>query len=523
MSNKKLINEAFKISKAKDGKGNPIAFIDPKIPENSKTFNYREIFKDHGAQWSASPRFRNVFPKHTSRDGFWFWYVGKTKDKWREIFDKMIKPALEKVHGAEGADEGQSKGAIIHSLDAIIEKIKTSPPKFDDNTIVTKDQTEAIADKLEEFKRRLVNISSDEEFKETMKKIIARRRQMGYAYSFFNMIMIMVQRPKAVMIKSKTDWFNYYNRKVNTGAEPILLSRPAGVQKNNLSKDRRKEIINDFVKKAGGNIYSDLTAGEKERLNKQLNAGYANAGFTFYPSYAFEDTTLIEGKDDPAMEFIKSREDIKWTEEDVLDEKVKPIYDALMSFAEQKGLKVSKVSADTLGTSKGVSKSGSIEVLDNEGDDVGLTKTLAHEVAHEILHQTYLKSKDNELKDYFIGKEEGRGVVEQQAEITAWMVMAAFGFDLQTTSLNYAVIWGADDKNMIKVFDAVSRVSNYLIKVINDSGVDLVENVDIPLNKQNYTPMDVAKILGVEKEFIDVERGQQQINEMVTKFNKLIR
>ena len=110
------------------------------------------------------------------------------------------------------------------------------------------------------------------------------------------------------------------------------------------------------------------------------------------------------------------------------------------------------------------------------------------------------KKKNPELRDYFVGKSEGHDVVEQQAELTAWMVMSSFGFDVKTTSLNYITIWGGNPDNMVKVFDTVSKTANLLIGVIMKSGGELNE-VDIPLNVKHYTPEDVAEILGVEQEY----------------------
>lgn len=39
------LNEAFVVSKRYDGKGNPIAYIDPNKPENKDTFKYKDILK----------------------------------------------------------------------------------------------------------------------------------------------------------------------------------------------------------------------------------------------------------------------------------------------------------------------------------------------------------------------------------------------------------------------------------------------------------------------------------------------
>ena len=71
----KTLNEAFVISKRTDQKGNYIAYVDPNKPENKETFKYKDIFKNHGAKWNNDYK-------------FWFWYIGKTKDQWQNVYSQ---------------------------------------------------------------------------------------------------------------------------------------------------------------------------------------------------------------------------------------------------------------------------------------------------------------------------------------------------------------------------------------------------------------------------------------------------
>jgi len=513
-----VLNEAFKVSRSKDLKNNPIAFIDPNLPENEKSYDYRDIISKSGAKWSKSPQFKYVFPPHSK--GFWFWYIGATEDKWRNVYDKMIKPALEKIHGLEGASPEDSQASLISSLDGIIEKIATAQPSFDSTAVLTKEQKQEIVDKLEGFKTTLVNIKDDAQFKETLKKVMAFKNAQGHEFSFMNSILTLIQRPDAKVVKSKTNWLNLYNRKINEGAIPIWLRKPSERAKVQLSQTEKQRVTQEFLKSVGKNSVKELGAGQQEKLNIELGGRVVYKQFEFYDTYDYADTTLIEGKEDPIQAVIQ-REEIPWFEADKKDERVKPVYTALMDYANQKGIHVELKDEKTLGGSRGVSMGGKIFLLQNDGDDVGTTKTFAHELAHELLHQKYVKEKDKEMQQYFLGQEQGRQLVEQQAELTAWMVMAAFGFDLQTTSLNYVALWGADDKTMVNVFDKVSSVANYLIREIAARGNKLAE-ADIPMGKKQYTPFDVAKILGVESKFQDVVKQEQQMNEMLKRYKKLI-
>ena len=94
-----------------------------------------------------------------------------------------------------------------------------------------------------------------------------------------------------------------------------------------------------------------------------------------------------------------------------------------------------------------------------------MLNTVIHETAHEFLHFTYLKSKNEDVKDYFVGTSQGRGLVEQQAELTALIVLKELNLN-SDTSLNYISIWGGDKKNASAVFDTVAYAATYITNEI---------------------------------------------------------
>lgn len=519
-----VINEAFKVSRSKTAKGQPIAFVDPNIPENAKTFEHKDILKKYGAKWSKSPQFKYTFPSHST--GFWFWYLGDTEDKWRNVFDRMIKPALQKIHELEGVGEDESKESLIADLDGLVEKIKTSDPVFDGEVVLSKDDKEKILSKLEDFKKTLTNIHNDEEFKETMKKLVAWKSAQGHEFSLINTILAVVQNPNAKIVKSKTNW-SRYNRTINKGAKPIFLWKPASNYVKPYNKEEKSRIISSFLKSVGKARVSDLSVGEKERLAVKTSGKFMGGRFELYDAYDIADTTLIEGQEDLIAPALKNIDDIEWFEGDEMSDDVRPIYNALLKFTEEKGISVELVPAEQLKGAKGMSSNGKIQIIQNEGNDVGLTKTLAHEISHEILHQTYLKNKDPEMKKYFVGTSEGRGMVEQQAELTAWMVLAAFGFDLQTTSLNYVAMWGGRPDSMVKVFDYVAKTANYIISYIAKNGGQISEEtVNVPTGVKHYTGADVAQMLGVTDDYQQELRKEREMSErkkpMMERYNKLV-
>ena len=516
----KTLNEAFVISKRTDQKGNYIAYIDPNKPENKETFKYKDIFKNHGAKWNNDYK-------------FWFWYIGKTKDQWQNVYSHFIEPALKEVHALEGAPEEESAAALISSLDALLSEISATPTTTnpENDAELTPDEKKALIDKLGKFKETLVNIDSDEEFKKTMQIILSFKNSQGHSYSFMNTILIMIQNPKATLVKSEINW-SRFNRTIIDKKNRMIIRSPSKRAMRPYSKVEKEEITAKFLKSVGKNSYNELGPGERERLGIQLRGAFSGHDFDYTFVYDVSNTQQMEGKENFLGDYEK-RKEIKWFEENMISEEIRPIYKSLLDFAQENGVKIELV--DELDGARGVSSSGLIRILKNEGNDVGLTKTLTHEIAHELLHQSYMKNKNSKYSQYFVGKTEGRDAVEQQAELTAWMVLGSFNFDLKTTSLNYAAIWGADKDAMIRVFDTVSGVVSMLVDYIsrkiknnanntvpqNNTNAATPQNEALDNTARTVTPMDVAKFIGVEREYQDVLNKNK--GELVENFYSLLK
>lgn len=470
-------------SKLKTDSGEyPIVYI------TGDVFPYKEILKSKNAKWNNPNK-------------FWFWFLGKNE---QETIERLVKPALAQIKQAQN---------LPLDIDEIIKNITENNPSNNPELKLTKQEEEDIKAKLADFKEMLVNIEDDEQFKETMSKIIAFKGAQGYDFTFGNTILILIQNPKATIVNSKKNWLEKYNRTVNENAKPLMVWAPQGA-KGKKSKEQQEEITQDFLKKVNKKSYNELTPNEKIRLDKEIR-GYSYATrFTFAPVYDVSDTTQIEGTEDYIEKAKAAKKDIKWYEENLLSDEVRPIYQALMDFCEDKGITTELI--DDLDGARGSSGSGIIQLLRNEGNDVGLTKTLAHEITHELLHQKYLSNKGDETSKFYVGRGISLQTVEQQAELSAWMFMYAFGFNLKTTSLNYTIMWGGNKENMVKVFDTVSSVVNYLIDYVNNKITTLDESQGNPLHGDHVTPDEIARLLGVEKDFNAIKQ-KQQIKESLRK------
>ena len=436
-----LLTETFSYQigtiKTKNGNNMRVAYID--AHRSQDTYGIRKKLQSYGAKWEPNGK-------------WWYWPLGNQPE---EVINTQVKPCIEWLTKIEDMG-GEPKRNVEDVINKLIAKVKTASMPSNMGNASSKDE---ILNNLEKFKSDLVRITSDEEFKRMMEPIIKFRNASGYRYSLLNTILILVQDPDATMVKSKSDW-KAVNREVAKGAKAINLWFPKG--KREYTQEEQELIKNDFLRKNKVNSVDELTPGDKEKLKKELNRTVAE---TFDLGPYWYDYRFTEQMPDTEDLVGDPSHDIQWFDDsgDETPELINKI-DATLAVIEDEGITLTYT--DDLGGARGVSKSGSIEILKNQPKNAGMLNTIIHEFAHEILHQTYLKNKNDEMKDYFVGTKEGRGKVEQQAELCAWIVMRSFGYDMQT-NINYVGIWGLNQDNAVKVFDSVSRVATYISQKVN--------------------------------------------------------
>ena len=422
----------------KSGYSLPIAYIET----NDETYDFRNKIQSYDARWDAKNR-------------RWYWILGKNPE---ETIKNKVQPCVEFLTGVEHGP----KDKVTNVINKLINKIKTSSMP----NVPNGSSKEQILSNLEQFKKDLVKITSQDEFKKKMEPIIKFRNANGHQYSILNTILILVQDPEATMVKSKGNW-EKVNRTVVKGAKPILLWRPVGKQE--YTREEQELIKKDYLRKKKVKTIEELTPGDREKLDVLLKSTKAER-FDLSPYwYDYRFTEQMSDKEDLVG---NPNHDIKWYDDsgEETPEIVSKI-NATLAVIEEDGINLNFV--DDLGGARGVSKSGTIDILKNQQKNIGMLNTIIHEYSHEILHQTYLKSKNEEMKDYFVGTKEGRGKVEQQAELCAWIVLRSFGYDMET-NINYVGIWGLNQDNAASVFDSVSKVSSFISQKINNKEQELI-------------------------------------------------
>lgn len=420
----------------KNGVNQRVAYID--AHRSQGTYGIRKQIQSYGAKWEPKAQ-------------WWYWPLGNNPE---EVIQTQVRPCIEWLTKIEDMG-GSPKRNVEDVINKLIAKVKGASVPSNLGSASSKDD---ILANLEKFKADLVRITSDEDFKRLMEPIIKFRNASGYRYSLLNTILILVQDPKAKMVKTASDW-KAVNRQIVKGAKPIMLWFPKG--KREYTPEEQELIKKDFLMKKKVKTIEELTPGDREKLKKEMNRTIAEK-FDLAPYwYDYRHTEQMPNTEDMVG---NPGDDIKWFDDsgDESPELASKI-DATLAVIEDEGIILHFT--QNLGGARGVSKSGAIEILQNQPKNAGMLNTIIHEFAHEILHQTYLKNKNEEMKEYFVGTKEGRGKVEQQAELCAWIVMRSFGYDMQT-NINYVGIWGLNQDNAVRVFDSVSRVATFISQKI---------------------------------------------------------
>lgn len=467
-----LLTETFSyqigIIKTRNGNNMRVAYID--AHRSQDTYGVRKQIQSYGAKWEPNGK-------------WWYWPLGNNPE---EVIQTQVRPCIEYLTKIEDTG-GEPKRNVEDVINKLIAKLQTaSMPNVKGSS-----SKEDILASLERFKEDLVKITSDEEFKKMMEPIIKFRSANNYQYSLLNTLLILVQDPQATLVKSGGAWRDYYQRTIKPGAKPIMMWIPKG--KRAYTDEEREQVIASYLKKKKVKAITDLSVPDKEALDKKLGKTIPES-FDLAPYWY--DYRFTEQKPNTEDILGNPNHDIQWFDDsgNETPELVKKI-DATLAVIEEEGITLSFV--DDLGGARGVSKSGSIEILKNQPKNAGMLNTIIHEFAHEILHQSYLKSKNDEMKDYFVGTSEGRGKVEQQAELCAWIVMRSFGYDMKT-NINYVGIWGLNQDNAVRVFDSVSKVATLITQKINrkEQGVTMEESKKYLQENSIPSGEEIANLVG---------------------------
>ena len=459
------------------------------------TYPYKEQMKEFGAKWISSLR-------------TWGWYTSQDSGRMKTIIQTMVKPAIEFLMSKEQDKGDDSSRTVISVLDKILKLLDTSDTaeevEASNNAYMTKEE---IKSRILDFKTQLVNTMNSADFQALMMPIIKARQAQGYQYSLLNTILIWCQDRKATMVKSRTAW-EKMNRTVKPNAPAIGMYIPVGGDKTFKGREARAKAKAEWMRAHNIADEGEMTPGDRDKLDHYLKQTDGNVSFKF--GFYFFDVRFTEQMQDKEDVVGDPNAKIDWYNDSGNEtQAVKEKIECLLEVVRDSGVDVSKT--NTLGGALGVSKSGKIEVLDSAKQNSNFLMTVCHEFAHELLHQKYLQDKKHpEFSQFYFGRPEGRGFVEQQAELTAWIVCKFYGYNIRE-AINYAAIWGMNEKNAVHAFDTVAKVADFIINKTNEKIKNIrgamKENRET-LNEVHFTGKDIADMVGAGDVY---ERGLKEI------------
>lgn len=442
---------------------------------------------------------RNTNPKGIA-DIFGCMYDRKTKmfvfwkdrvDPRKTITDK-IQPLIDRINSFYN---------YSLEINKLIEELGTySAPEpgakdESEDVIATPEQQQQIVTQLQSYKDMLMLVPTEEEFKQKLGDLMDFRRGQGTEYSMLNTIMIKVQRPDSTNVNNAANWKKAFHRTIKPDAVPIFVRRP---MKNNGRHSSDAKATADYLKSIGKQSKSELKGGEVTGLQSAIFKGRPKNAtrFEFVGHYDVADTQLEEGAEDYIKKGLDAATKVGFDDSvsNIVSDEIKPIYKGLMELADDLNI----------GINKAVGNNPNISVPQNAGNDANITKDLAKNIFSEILHKDFFKNQGGLVGKLHVGGTE-EDIKNQQAELSSWLFLRAYGIDFKTSPLNLAQIWGNDPSKLDAVYTNVQKAVNHVIDFVN---VSIKNNkVQNNLNEidggailaKHITKQDVAAMLGIKE------------------------
>ena len=458
---KRVLKEYYELAanellKTKNGKGFKLVYVDPNLSTDD-TFANKELMKKYGMEYLPYNRYiRNIQGVPQA----WGWIVWDGSEQ--EVYPLIKKFAQEIGQQETPPEDGDARtiDKVLSSIEqlkqVIMQAQASSQGKINGSGIIAN---------AEEFKKKLVQGIGSSVTMDALYELAKFRAEMskhrGHQLSMLNTILIFIQKRDASDVRSKGEWREMgYTPKPD--ATPIVLARPASFKK--LFGAQYDEVVRRFLEKEGVNAISELTPSQKRRLDRETKYPDPMGGFKEYVAYDISD--LIKGEG--AEEFPENK--FKWFDADSDEtEKEKTLINACIEFGKSIGVReYNFVGSDKLGGARGsASSQGIVDIIDDKRNH-GLLSTVIHETAHQIMHWEVVKTTKPNLKRFYRGGSRLRGtdIIEQEAELCAWIVLSGFGYKNQQEHFNYLANWGMNVNNCSDIFDSIMKVADFMYEGI---------------------------------------------------------
>jgi hypothetical protein len=282
-----------------------------------------------------------------------------------------------------------------------------------------------LMDKLSLYVQDLANTTDEKAMSAEIRRYLTFFASFK-GHSFFNTMLIFIQKPDASKVAGFRQWETKYFRRVKKGAKGIMIFAPV------------------FNKK-DGEIQTD-----NSELDKEVGKGNP---IRFRPVYVFDisDTEAIDERGN-------APEPISWFSESEPTERTKQLYGYLKQVAEALGINVT--ANDSTRGERGYSAGNHINMTSTV-EGAGEVSTLVHELAHELMHwkKSSLYYQGDEIKN-------DPSIKELQAESVAYVVMKHFGLPVEHQP-TYIALWRGNKEKILANLKVISNVAKFIIDEVD--------------------------------------------------------
>lgn len=388
------INEALKlqIDREKDELV-VVSDLDGKLASR-ETFHNKAILKEKGFKWNGT--------------------------QWTIPSDQLelAKSTISLVNRAE---------YLIDTLEQLEEIIKGS--ELDKNAL--------LKSKLDSYIEDLANATDEKALSDEIRKYLDFFSKF-YNYSFFNRIMIYIQRPDATRVASYKKW-QEKKRQVKKGALGISIFVPI-IKKTDATKD-----VGEIETKR-----EDLPIELGDKPSEEMRDFLA--GFKVGTVFDISDTEAIS----PEGEIPDVPE---WWGENTPSETADELFGYISNVASDLGIKLTL--EDSKSGEKGYAAGDHINISSDVAG-VGRLSVMIHEIAHELMH--FKKSSIFYQGDEVRASKE---LVELQAESVSYVVLRHYDLPAKHHT-TYLALWRANKDEIRNNLESISRVAQFIIEKVDE-------------------------------------------------------
>lgn len=372
---------------------------------SNETFRNKDVLRAAGFRWNAALN---------------SWTIDKSRlSLAQEILQRINRTPLEKF-----IDKVEELPEFVRHTDNLSKK-------------------EELAQKIEGFVEELSTAVDAAASSAAVKKFLEFNMRFR-GYSWYNTLLIYLQRKDATKVAGFRQWEEKFHRRVKKGAKGISILAPITSKRPESGEEDSGTSPVPAI--GGGSTSPDTTTPEDDKTKKYLR---------FIAVYVFDvsDTEPIDEKGELPVTPA-------WHGSNDPNEKAEELYRAAVEVAEGMNIKTTQDAAT--GGEQGWTSGDHINISSPVAG-VNRAATVIHEIAHSLLHF-------KETSPFYIGDEEGveitKELKELQAESVSYVVIKYYGLPAEHQA-TYLALWKGNKDAVRRNLTVIKKAADFIISEID--------------------------------------------------------